>query len=81
MPTRILIQLAEAAATAAAVPPAVQRLLDEAGAGPARPSHAELRGLYTALVPDGASAPALIARLRGLGEVRYAELDAPRGTV
>jgi len=74
MGTRILIQLDEAGP----LPVEVATLLANAGAGPARPSHGELPGLYVAEVPEAADLKTVLEQLNRLPMLRYAEADAPR---
>jgi hypothetical protein len=74
---RVLIQLHDAHA-AAGPGEDVRRILEAARATRLRPSHAELPGLYTALLPDGADVDGTMARLRQCPSVRYAEVDQMR---
>lgn len=77
MTVRLLIQLHDAHA-AAGPGDDVRRILEAARATGLRPSHAELPGLYTALLSDGADVDGTISLLRRCPSVRYAEVDQMR---
>jgi len=51
------------------------------GATQIRPSHQELPGLFTAVIPDNANVNGLLAQLRQVPEVRHAEADQLRSTL
>jgi hypothetical protein len=74
MSTRILIQV-DSAKGGAALPPEAANLLQAAGATHIKASHAELPGLFTAVVPEGADPETLLRNLRKSPHIRHAEAD------
>jgi hypothetical protein len=81
MATRILIQLIDTDGPAANLPAGVNQLLQRAGAKNIRASHAELPGLFTAIVPEAIALDELLVQLKNSPGVRHAEADAFRGTL
>jgi hypothetical protein len=65
----ILLQLAKDGP----LPAEVMAMLNSAGAGPARPSHQELPGLYVSEVPEGVDVDKLLTSLNQLPSLRFAE--------
>lgn len=80
MATRILIQVDNKDAPAS-LPQDVQEVLAGAGATDMRPSHRELPGLFTAVLPDQADVKQLLEALKKLPGVRHAEADTFRSTL
>lgn len=72
--TRLLLQLH----TPGPLPAEVLEVLGTVGSGRARPSHAELPGLYRVDVPPGVDVDCLLAKLNHLPSVRCVEVDTWR---
>lgn len=78
MGQRILIQVDE---SQPALPPDARRLLESYAATSIRRSHAELPGLYTAVLSTPQVAGRVVAALRATPGIRDAALDEMRTTL
>jgi hypothetical protein len=77
MGTRILIQVA----APGDLPQQVHEILQRAGATNIRPSHPELPGLFTAVVPSDLPVESVIDEIKQIPGVRHVEPDQMRGAL